>query len=164
MNATPKADIGIVSQLPATPTRRPTPSRAARLPPASPARIASAAATAGRPGPGGREEVRVEHAVQHVAVEQHPQRRPDQHRRDEVRAAEQERHPDRQHEAIGGAEGCGRNRALRQVLDMDRAVAGEDREGHARQQHRDERTDNRGVRGDAELQDQLDTDHCTKQA
>ena len=47
IKATPKADIGILSQLPAMPTRRPIPSNAARLPPASPARIASAAATPG---------------------------------------------------------------------------------------------------------------------
>jgi hypothetical protein len=45
--STPKANIGILSQLPATPTSRPKPSSAARLPPLSPARIASAAAMPG---------------------------------------------------------------------------------------------------------------------
>src|SRR5439155_11735885 len=47
IKATPKADIGILSQLPAMPTRRPTTRSTARRPPASPARIASAATTPG---------------------------------------------------------------------------------------------------------------------
>ena len=45
MNATPNADIGMLSQLPASPTSSPNPSSAAWRPPASPALIASAAAT-----------------------------------------------------------------------------------------------------------------------
>jgi hypothetical protein len=47
---------------------------------------------------------------------------------------------------------------------MDRAVAGEDRERHARRQHRYEGADDRGVRGDAELQYQLHTDHRAENA
>ena len=55
IKATPKADIGILSQLPASPTSRPKPSSAARLPPRSPARIASAAAMPGGQVPGGEQ-------------------------------------------------------------------------------------------------------------
>jgi hypothetical protein len=117
-----------------------------------------------RPGAAGREHAGVEHAVQHVAIEQHRQRGADQHRHDQIRAAEQERHADRQQEAVGGAEGRRRDRALRQVLDVDRAVAGEECERHPDQQHRDEGADDRGVRRHAELQDQLHADHRAEHA
>jgi hypothetical protein len=47
---------------------------------------------------------------------------------------------------------------------MDRAVAGKDRTRHARQEHRDEGADDRGVRGNAELQDQLHADDRAENA
>ncbi len=106
-----------------------------RRPPA--ARVAGAdrlgCGDAGRPGAGCREHARIEHAVEHVSIEQHRQRGANQHRQDQIRAAEQEGDADRQQQAVGGAEGRRRDRALREVLHMDRSVACEDRARHARQ-------------------------------
>ncbi len=51
MKATPKPDMGMPNTEPSTPIPSPAPSTTALRPPASPARIASAAATPGGHGP-----------------------------------------------------------------------------------------------------------------
>ncbi len=113
---------------------------------------------AGRPGAGGGEHLGIEHAVEQVAVDQHRQEHAGEQRGHQVGPAEHERDADRQHQCVAGAEGRRRDRALRQVLHVDRAVARERRERDARKRHAGERADQRGVGGDAERDDELHAD------
>ena len=64
MKAVPKADIGSDSHAPSAPTARLRPASAPWRPPASPARIASAAASPGGHAPVGREDAAAEQAIQ----------------------------------------------------------------------------------------------------
>src|SRR5262249_45748 len=59
-------------------------------------------------------------------------------------------------EAVGRTKCCGRNVALREVLNVNGAVAGKELQGDSRQDHRNQRADDRRVRCHPELQDQLD--------
>jgi len=112
----------------------------------------------GRPGAGGGKHPGVEHPVEEIRVEQHGERGAGEHRRNEVAAPEQERDADGKQETVGGAEGRRRDVALGEVLDVNGAVAGKQRERHPRQNHRHQRADDGGVRRHPELKDELDAD------
>ena len=118
----------------------------------------------GRPRGGGGEHLGIEHAIQQIAVEQHRQEHAGEQRGHQVGTAEHERDADRQHQCIAGAEGGGGDRALRQVLHVDRAIADERAQRDARQCHARERADQRGVGGDAERDDELHADDRTDDA
>ena len=98
----------------------------------------------------------VKHPVEQIRIEQHRQCRADQHRQYEVAAAKKKRDTDWYKEAVGRTKCCGRNVALCEVLDVNGAVTGKERQGDSRQDHRNQRADDGCVRCHPELQDQLD--------
>ncbi len=134
------------------------PSTAALRPPSSPARIASpAAAPCGHaPAAGNTSESNIRYS--RVAIDQHRQEHAGKQRGHEIGPAEHEGNADRQHQCIAGTERCSRDSALRQVLNVDRAVAQERHQRDSGKRHTRERTDQRRVGRDPQSDDQLHAD------
>ncbi len=113
---------------------------------------------AGRPCGGGGEHLGIEHAVEQIAVDEHCHEHAGEQRGHEVGAAKHEGDADRQHQCVAGAEGCGGDGTLRQVLHVDGAIAREGGEWDAGECHATERADQRCVSGNAEGDDELHAD------
>src|SRR6516162_4752325 len=94
MKATPKADIGILSQLPAIPTASPAARNSAWRPPLVASLDGLRRRHPRRPGAGGGKHPGVEHPVEEIGVEQHGERGAREHGQNEVAAAEQKRDAD----------------------------------------------------------------------
>src|SRR5262249_52804852 len=104
----------------------------------------------------------IEHSVEQVRIEQHRQCRADQHRQNQVAAVKKKRDTDWYKEAVGRTKCCGRNVALCEVLHVNGAVTSKERQRDSRQNHRNQRADNRRVRCHPELQNQLDANDRTE--
>ncbi len=118
----------------------------------------------GRPGARCGEYLGVEHAVQQVAVQQHRQRDADEHRQHQIGPAHQERNGNRQQQAVGRAKGRRRDGALRQILEVNRAVTTHHLQGNPRQDHGHQRPEDRGVGRHAQRDQQLDADDGAEDA
>lgn len=111
-----------------------------------------------RPGARSGKDLRVKQPVQQKGVNEHRQRRTDQHRHDQLRLPEYIWNPDRNEQAVRSPECRRRDGGLNDILPMDRAHLAKKGKRHPRDQHSQERSDNGRIGRNAQRHDQLHPD------